>query len=174
MCVTVYYQDALIYASSTLTKQATKSSKESELRALNKGIEGIKRILPVLARAHAMSSDPRPLLPIHAFTDNYAAVAAIQRGSLRSSTRYMDRRCCYIMDAEDEGITHTRHIHGDVNPADIGTKPLAETRFAMLRELLGVHPESHFLNICEQNPNTQHKSEDNTHRSNKQVAKQTV
>ena len=63
------------------------------------------------------------------FTDNLPNVMNIKNQSTSGRTRHIDLRFNFISDQVSKGTIAVIHIPGEINPADLLTKPLPAPRF---------------------------------------------
>jgi hypothetical protein len=54
--------------------------------------------------------------------------------------KHVHRAYHWIRDHVDRGFISVSHVPGDLNPADIFTKPLGRVKFLHFRDMLGLRP----------------------------------
>ena len=73
-----------------------------------------------------------PLEPTILYVDAMSVVNAIRNPSVAGRTKHLAIRHHYLHDLEEKGVIKVQHIPTNLNPADLGTKPLAKVKFASL------------------------------------------
>jgi len=53
--------------------------------------------------------------------------------------KHVHRAYHWIRSHIDQRLISVSHVPGDLNPADIFTKPLGKTKFTHFRDMLGLH-----------------------------------
>jgi hypothetical protein len=73
--------------------------------------------------------------------DNTSAVSVAKNSVFQKKMRHVERRHHFLRDHVEKGDIEMRYIDTERQLADIFTKPLDSSRFANLREKIGVyHP----------------------------------
>ena len=109
------------------------STCEAELLALNTGAAEAKLIQSVLAEMNVDTT-------IKVCSDSSSAVLVTTKRGL-GRMRHMHVRQLWLQDEVKEGRISIEHLPGEVNVADLLTKPLPTARFEMLTANLGVELE---------------------------------
>jgi len=79
-------------------------------------------------------SRPSPLL-----LDNKSAIQVARHPEHQSTMKHVHRAYHWIRDHVDHNLIVVSHVPGDLNLADIFTKPLGKIKFVRFREMLGLH-----------------------------------
>ncbi|KAJ0392560.1 hypothetical protein ATCC90586_009433 [Pythium insidiosum] len=90
----------------------------------------VSEILPSLAT--------KPVVGI----DNSAAIVMATNPTYSRRTRHIELRWHYVRDQVQRNLLELVKVRGDVNPADVFTKPLDKAKLMMLCELMGVRGEA--------------------------------
>ena len=110
------------------------STCEAELLALNTGAAEAKLIQSVLAEMNVNATTK-------VCSDSSSAVLVTTKRGL-GRMRHMHVRQLWLQDEVKEGRINIEHLPGEVNVADLLTKPLPTARFEMLMANLGMELES--------------------------------
>ena len=78
-------------------------------------------------------SRPSPML-----LDNRSALQVAKHPEHQSTMKHVHRAYHWIRDHIDRGLISVSHVPGDLNPADIFTKPLGKFKFTRFRDMLGL------------------------------------
>jgi len=79
-------------------------------------------------------SQPSPLL-----LDNRSAIQVAKHPEHQSTMKHVHRAYHWIRDHVDHSLIVVSHVPGDLNLADIFTKPLGKIKFVRFRKMLGLH-----------------------------------
>ena len=77
---------------------------------------------------------PSPLL-----VDNQSALQVAKHPEHQSTMKHVHQAYHWIRDHVDRGLISVSHVPGNLNPADIFTKPLGRLKFLHFRSMLGLH-----------------------------------
>ena len=70
--------------------------------------------------------------------DNKSAIALMKNPVFHGRSKHIDIRYHFIRECVEKNQIKVEHVSGDLQKADILTKALARTKYAEMRELLGV------------------------------------
>ena len=76
---------------------------------------------------------PSPLL-----VDNQSAIQVAKHPEHQSTMKHVHRAYHWIRDHVERNLIAVSHVPGDLNPADIFTKPLGRIKFLRFRDMLGL------------------------------------
>jgi hypothetical protein len=107
------------------------STVESELCALSEQAREMEYIAKIFTDL-AMKND-RPL-PI--YCDNRGAIENAKHPILKDNLKHVAIREFFVRSSIDRGIVTVHKIQGTMNPADVGTKPLAHSLIVLYRDFL--------------------------------------
>ena len=71
--------------------------------------------------------------------DNQSALQVAKHPEHQSTMKHVHRAYHWIRDHVDHGLISVSHIPGNLNPADIFTKPLSRLKFLHFCSMLGLH-----------------------------------
>ena len=108
------------------------SSAESELIAAVSGMQLGESMLSLVAELTELSISPIEL------TDNAAAVSVLTGEQTAWKGRHLRMRGAALRERVSSNSWRVLHIPGEINGADIGTKPLGGARLKRLAELIGL------------------------------------
>ena len=109
----------------------TLSTAESELEAATEGLVALQGLQAILADIGA------GLFPMYLQSDSTSALA-IAHGSCSWRTRHLRLKSAWIGELIQRGGVVFTHCSGDVQPADMLTKPLSSARIRSLSSLIGL------------------------------------
>ena len=127
-----YYSGGLIAWSANRQSITTQSTAESELVGITSLFADLCSLEPLVVEIGGAT----PTLHMH--SDSQAATAICSTPSSNWRTRHLRIRASYVREALESGRYSLHHISGNSMTADIGTKPLAATRFHQLAAALGL------------------------------------
>ena len=70
--------------------------------------------------------------------DNQSALQVAKHPEHQSTMKHVHRAYHWIRDHVERGLISVSHVPGDLNPADIFTKPLGRVKFQRFRNMLGL------------------------------------
>jgi hypothetical protein len=70
--------------------------------------------------------------------DNQSALQVAKHPEHQSTMKHVHRAYHWIRDHVEQGLISVSHVPGDLNPADIFTKPLGRIKFVRFRDMLGL------------------------------------
>ena len=118
-----HYGSPIIWCSQ-LQSLVALSTMESEYMATSTGTQ-----LTLFGRSIYGELNNRLSTATELFTDNLPNVMNIRNQSTSGRTRHIDLRFNFISDQVSKGTIAVIHIPGEINPADLLTKPLPAPRF---------------------------------------------
>ena len=77
---------------------------------------------------------PSPLL-----VDNQSALQVTKHPEHQSMMKHVHQAYHWICDHVNHGLISVSHVPGNLNPADIFTKPLGRLKFLHFHSMLGLH-----------------------------------
>ena len=77
--------------------------------------------------------------PTHLHIDNRGALELIKSGQINDRTKHIETKFRHICDCEEAGDISGVHVATEDQMADIMTKSLGPEKFALFREMIGVH-----------------------------------
>ncbi|OLP99915.1 Ubiquitin-activating enzyme E1 2 [Symbiodinium microadriaticum] len=117
----------------------TLSTAEAELEAATEGLVALQGIQAVLQDIGA------GVFRMEMHSDSTSALA-IAKGSCSWRTRHLRLKSAWMGELVDRDVVVFNHCSGDVQPADMLTKPLSSGRLRSLSELIGLSGEDHSSN----------------------------
>ena len=129
----LFLGDSLISWKTKKQKTVSKSSAESEYRAMSETASEIEWMIGILRDLQV------PLqLPLTLYCDNKAAQYIAANPVFHNRTKHLDINCHYVRDKIKEGLIQTAHISSHDQLADIMTKPLPTQQHHALALKLGL------------------------------------
>ena len=77
--------------------------------------------------------------PTHLYIDNRGALELIKSGQINDCTKHIETKFRHICDREEAGDISGVHVATEDQMANIMTKSLGAEKFALFREMIGVH-----------------------------------
>eukprot|EP00268_Persea_americana_P059265 TRINITY_DN7252_c0_g2_i3.p1 TRINITY_DN7252_c0_g2~~TRINITY_DN7252_c0_g2_i3.p1 ORF type:complete len:904 (-),score=94.40 TRINITY_DN7252_c0_g2_i3:300-3011(-) len=140
----VYLGDALISWKCKKQDKVSKSSTESEYRAMSSACSEILWLRGLLSELGFYQTTPTPL---HA--DNTSAIRITENPVFHERTKHIEVDCHFIRDEYDRKVITLPHISTELQLADIFTKGLPRPRHEFLvRKLLLVDSQHQFEGGC--------------------------
>lgn len=128
----VYAGGAVSWKSRKQTVVAT-STAEAEYLAASSATNEARWLRSFLTEINRQHDGPTTI-----FVDNMAAIHMTRNPVYYSKTKHIDLRAHHLRDEVQKGTICLKHIQGDLNPADILTKPLSPLLHKRCVELLGM------------------------------------
>ena len=72
--------------------------------------------------------------------DSQAAISMASNPTYSWKTRHIELRFHYVRELVARKAVRVRKVDGDINPADLLTKPLGYPRLVKMKRLIGMHP----------------------------------
>ncbi|KAE9125903.1 hypothetical protein PF007_g6173 [Phytophthora fragariae] len=74
--------------------------------------------------------------------NNQAAITLASNPTYSRKTRHIELRFHYVREQVTRKAVSIWKVDGDVNPADLLTKPLGYPQLTKMKQLIGMHPEA--------------------------------
>ena len=139
-CIFINLFCAAIFCFSRNDKLVSKSSCESEIKALDMIVQEILYILELYMFLHVIIDEP-----IKIYIDNKAAIELCRTLRTESRTKIINTRINFIREQINKRIIELIFVRTDKNVADMFTKPLPNEKFEEHRDKVmngfrGIHP----------------------------------
>ena len=124
------------------------STMESEMMATSTGTQLTLFARNVFAELGCVQHNPTKI-----WSDNLSNILCIKNQSSTPRSRHIDLRFHFISEQVSRGAVDILHIPGNINPADLLTKPLPQPRFHFYRNALTnaynhVRFKNHVKTVC--------------------------
>ena len=132
--IVILWLGSLLCWESTRQPFVTMSSAESELVAVTTGLVAAESVGAIIEEC--ISDD----MIVSALCDNQAAVRSFGVGSLGWRNRHLRMRAAAGRERIDVGSLVVTYVPGEIQLADLATKPLARPRIFQLLDMLSIRP----------------------------------
>ncbi|RAW37847.1 hypothetical protein PC110_g5886 [Phytophthora cactorum] len=75
--------------------------------------------------------------------DNQAAISLATHPTYSRKTRHIERRLHFVREMAQQKDVNLWKVSGEMNPADLLTKPMGVTRLSKMKSLIGIQPDTY-------------------------------
>ena len=135
---TIYYANCPVIWSSKLQTEIALSTTEAEYIALSQSLRDVLPLISLLRELkQSIPFEPStPVIHCTVHEDNKGCIDLVEAPKMRPRTKHISLKYHHFRKHVKDGTVSVRYLESSKQIADILTKPLGDTQFATLRELL--------------------------------------
>ena len=135
---TIYYANCPVIWSSKLQTEIALSTTEAEYIALSQSLRDVLPLISLLRELkQSIPFEPStPVIHCTVHEDNKGCIDLVEAPKVRPRTKHISLKYHHFRKHVKDGTVLVRYLESSKQIADILTKPLGDTQFATLRELL--------------------------------------